>query len=450
MSEQQSQTTTAVAQITGNSCPHPEAVGKRWGDEITPERQAQLQRILDQWAQETDHGERKGPLDYYGHSSTEKEWLAWARSDEFWYLTGADMYWLAFQTEVDTYDGTFPNLHLEGAHLMGAHLEGADLSDTHLARAELSHAHLEGGTLSGAHLEHARLVDAHLEGAFLFETHLEGASLASVHLEGADLEGAHLEGANLVESHLEGANLQGAFFSNATNLDKAVIFDKAHTTPRMADIRWQDVNLAVISWRKRLLLGEEHAARELEKRLGNARAKRMFMIAKRVQSRGQEAQLKKATIETWQKAARAYRQLATVMRDQGMNEDADRFAYRAQLSQRHVLRRQRHFLSALGSWFLDMVAGYGYKPMRSLFTYALVMLAFAAAYYFIAPQVGIVMPPLAALVFSVTSFHGRGFTPGENVLLTNPLTVLAAGEAIIGLLIEITFIATFTQRFFAR
>jgi hypothetical protein len=27
---------------------------------------------------------------------------------------------------------------------------------------------------------------------------------------------------------------------------------------------------------------------------------------------------------------------------------------------------------------------------------------------------------------------------------------LAAGEAIIGLLIEITFIATFTQRFFAR
>jgi hypothetical protein len=38
--------------------------------------------------------------------------------------------------------------------------------------------------------------------------------------------------------------------------------------------------------------------------------------------------------------------------------------------------------------------------------------------------------------------------PGENVLLNDPLTVIAAIEAIIGLLIEITFIATFTQRYF--
>jgi hypothetical protein len=34
--------------------------------------------------------------------------------------------------------------------------------------------------------------------------------------------------------------------------------------------------------------------------------------------------------------------------------------------------------------------------------------------------------------------------------LSNPLTIFAALEAIIGLLIEISFIATFTQRFFAR
>lgn len=54
---------------------------------------------------------------------------------------------------------------------------------------------------------------------------------------------------------------------------------------------------------------------------------------------------------------------------------------------------------------------------------------------------------------------GRDATHGANVRtsgaygqLTAPLTLarLAAGEAIIGLLIEITFIATFTRRFFAR
>jgi hypothetical protein len=52
----------------------------------------------------------------------------------------------------------------------------------------------------------------------------------------------------------------------------------------------------------------------------------------------------------------------------------------------------------------------------------------------------------------VTSFHGCGFfpggSPGHSLTLDDPVTVLAAGEAIIGLLIEISFIATFTQRFF--
>jgi hypothetical protein len=54
-----------------------------------------------------------------------------------------------------------------------------------------------------------------------------------------------------------------------------------------------------------------------------------------------------------------------------------------------------------------------------------------------------------AVVVSVTSFHGRGFfqplqSPGDKV------AILAAIEAAIGLLLEITFIATFTNRFFAR
>ena len=59
------------------------------------------------------------------------------------------------------------------------------------------------------------------------------------------------------------------------------------------------------------------------------------------------------------------------------------------------------------------------------------------------------LSPLAALIFSITSFHGRGFFPG-GVALDNPLTVVAAAEAIVGLVIEISFIATFTQRFFGR
>ncbi len=50
----------------------------------------------------------------------------------------------------------------------------------------------------------------------------------------------------------------------------------------------------------------------------------------------------------------------------------------------------------------------------------------------------------------MTSFHGRGFFPGNNILLDDPLTVLAAFEALVGLIIKVTFIVTLTQRFFNR
>jgi hypothetical protein len=54
-----------------------------------------------------------------------------------------------------------------------------------------------------------------------------------------------------------------------------------------------------------------------------------------------------------------------------------------------------------------------------------------------------------ALILSVSSFHGRGFFL-PNVALGDAFARLAAAEAVLGLLIEISFIATFTQRFFGR
>jgi len=57
--------------------------------------------------------------------------------------------------------------------------------------------------------------------------------------------------------------------------------------------------------------------------------------------------------------------------------------------------------------------------------------------------------PLAAGVISVASFHGRGLFPA-GFAPTFPMAVLGACEAIIGLTIEISFIATFTQRYFGK
>ena len=59
------------------------------------------------------------------------------------------------------------------------------------------------------------------------------------------------------------------------------------------------------------------------------------------------------------------------------------------------------------------------------------------------------LPWYEAVILSVSSFHGRGFfQPVQS--LGDPVAMLAALEAVFGLFIEVSFIATFTQRFFGK
>lgn len=104
----------------------------------------------------------------------------------------------------------------------------------------------------------------------------------------------------------------------------------------------------------------------------------------------------------------------------------------------------------LFSWFLFLLAGYGYKPARSFIAYLITIASFAFTYYILSFATGPMFSPLGAFVFSMTSFHGRGFFPGNHITLDNPLIVISALEALVGLIIEVTFIATLTQRFFNR
>jgi hypothetical protein len=145
----QSAATETATEERVSACPHPEAVGRRWGDPISEERQVELQGYLDRWQAETDHGQRKGPFDSGPGKPSEL-------------LTGADVGWLAEQSGREDF-GWLPNLHLEGANLRGAHLEGAHLEVAHLEGAFFIGAHLEGSVLMAARLEGARLDGIHLE-----------------------------------------------------------------------------------------------------------------------------------------------------------------------------------------------------------------------------------------------------------------------------------------------
>lgn len=276
--------------------------------------------------------------------------------------------------------------------------------------------------MKGTNLEGANLYEAHLEGANLTNAKLKGANLHGANLEGANLYEVHLEGADLTLAYLAGAHLAEGFFDRKTKLTGAILGNKTYGFISVVDISWGDINLALLDWTPVSKLGDERKARQSKQ------------------------------LDDFQKAVRANRQLAVALRNQGLNEEADHFAYRAQLLQRTVWRMQGKLLKFLFSWFLYLLAGYGYRPLRSIMIYLFVIAAFAGGYYAVTHLLHAQPYPLAwyeALVSSVSSFHGRGFfQPVQS--LGDPVAILASIEAVFGLLIEISFIATFTQRFFGK
>jgi hypothetical protein len=104
------------------------------------------------------------------------------------------------------------------------------------------------------------------------------------------------------------------------------------------------------------------------------------------------------------------------------------------------------------------VAGHGYRPGRTLGAYLVTILGVAALLqlagnglltFGLPPSQYHALPWYEALILSVSSFHGRGFFQPLSSP-SDPVAILAALEAIFGLFIEVSFIATFTQRFFGR
>jgi len=357
-----------------------------------------------------------------------------------------------------------------GLRRQGIDLRGADLRNQNLQRLPLMQlrAGLDAEDWGKNPPEHRNAAAIHLECADLHYAYLQDASLRSAHLAGANLQSAHLEGAMLRGAHFGGyypegqtistrrprepqiTTLRYAHMDAETNLPEVQLGDTAHNYVRLADAHWNGTDVTRVPWSTLSRTGDEQRARQL-------------IASNRRESRRQRT-------SEYLIAERSYRQLAAITRSQGLTEDADRFSYRAQLCQRVVLRLQRHYLRYLGSGFLWLIAGYGYRPWRSVITYAVTIVTFAVFYWCVTNNVSLthglftyvvawlgMRPPepspehlqgYEALVVSVTSFHGRGFQSTQS--LDDKAAILSAIEAAIGLLLEITFIATFTHRFFAR
>jgi uncharacterized protein YjbI with pentapeptide repeats len=307
----------------------------------------------------------------------------------------------------------------EEQHIVAAvHLENADLKGAHLEGATLEYAHLHQADLRWAHLQIANLGSARMQGAYLEGARLEGADLWLARLDESFIWGTNLAEVNLRETHLHGAHLN----------DQVILVNQHGVGPRLLDAYLDGTTLAVLRWSQVHMLGEEYEARQHE-------------------GDGQDAT---SRLKLYEEAVRANRQLALVLQNQGLNEDAARFSYRAQVLQRKVLwlKGPTKFGAYLFSLLLALLTGYGYRMWRIILVYVLANSVFATLYFIL----GLTTPPhftwIDALLVSVTAFHGRVFSAG--FLIGSPQATVAAFEAVTGLLFEAIFVAMLTQRFFSK
>lgn len=353
-------------------------------------------------------------------------------------LNRADVEWLV---DIYTKENEPLDQYIIGTRAHGLDLRGANLRFVDLSRVPLTQ--VRGGLnttewMSGTR-EQREAAAIHLEGANLSRADLRWAILRSAHLEGTNLTYVHLEGASLLATHLEGnreipaaADLRNATFNEDTVLEEAIFGNKEYGFVQLADIKWNNANLALVNWEQVTVLGDEREA-----------------CRDWTQDRQKKDKLRR--LHELKRAIRANRQLSLILQIQGLSEEAAYFAYHAHLLKRIILRFQgiRFLGQYLFSLFLDLLAGYGYKPGRTLLWYITTVSGFAWAYYFSSNLSKHPLTLVASLIFSITAFHGRGFLPG-GFGYGDLTTIIAAIEAVAGLLIELSFIATFTQRFFGK
>jgi hypothetical protein len=222
------------------------------------------------------------------------------------------------------------------------------------------------------------------------------------------------------------ADLRQAFLSDATTLNGIALGTPQQGYVRVADVRWGGVNLAVVALPPANLLGDEQEARRTHE------------------------------ISDYQAAVRADRQLSVALEGLGLMEAAEDFAYCARVLQRHVFLRQRKFGKYLVSLGLAMVAGYGYRFWPIVRAYGLIVIAFAAVYFFSGPTLGSsaldwqrVLGGVAdAFQASLNAIHGRVFF--ANFSPDTLRSWFATVESIFGIVVEGAFVAMLIQRFFDR
>lgn len=266
---------------------------------------------------------------------------------------------------------------------------------------------------------------------------LRESSMTYADLRGAKLSDCRLDGADLFRVNLGGefpANLHGAILDRRTRLNEAIMASDSGVAPRLFDVQWNGASLSGIDW-------------SIVKKVADE--KRSYHKARRRPGDGWSVSNNRRII-WYSEAAQTYRQLAMALRFQGMNDQARRFTYRAEVARfwslLHSLTRFRQWGAFAFSLLLGVISGWGYRLYRSALLYVATIFIFANLYRITSDGR---YNWREATVLSIIAFHGRAFYPSDNYGLGTTFAAVGAAEAFVGLFIEAIVIATLTRRLFS-
>ena len=380
-------------------------------------------------------------------------------------LTREDVDWLVTRQLQLTPPGADTQLvDLRGCRFFCEDLTGIDLDLCLLDGADFYDTHLEGANLMPwyppadasdikriTRIRGASFYKSHLAEAQLNYSDLSGVKFRDADLKGADLRGCALFGS---DEYPDGTDLAGAEFDTHTNLNQVRLSARHRSGAVLRDVRWGGTDLSVIDYRNCRRLGDEDEIPHilpLVVKAAIAKTFRWLLRTPRATEMPNESggTITLPTINLPQRlfwdAARATRQFAVALKDQGLDIQATRFQYRERVLHRKELFWSPDFFGWLGSLILAVVSGYGYRPLRSVIVYALTITGFALGYHALGSSLSHAMSWPSAFDLSVTSFHGRGLFSSPHAL-SDAIINLTAAEAVVGLLIEIMFVATFARR----
>ena len=263
---------------------------------------------------------------------------------------------------------------------------------------------LEGYSLTYADLENANLVEADLSNADLSHANLKNGHLYHSNLSGANLLKADLTGANLNRAELKQANLLGALFFGA--------------------------RLEQTKWGKTLI--QEDLAHSAQK----------------------ENDQENAT-DYYEQAEELYRELRQEYEQRGQFDKAGYFFYREMNMRRKQL--PLFSLKRILSKTVDLLCGYGEKPLR-LIMFASVFIIGCALMYFILgieskseiidlqAHIGIkenIIHLLECIYFSIVTFTTLGY---GDIVPIGASRIIAAIEALVGTFTIALFLVVFVKR----